>query len=812
MSEVSKENPQSVQRLIDWNADVLLRLLKQVIAKRDVTGKGGWDDDPELSLKSNIVDEVKEIIELPDFCAETATPKPVDVPDLVKQQLKEYVTAIAAAHRNNPYHCLQHASHVAMAVTKLISRIAVSDFEREHPEYADSNDPKVAALLASHLHNQTYGIVSDPLTQFGVVLSALIHAVDHRGISNEDLVRVDPELAGQYKGTSLTEQLSVDKAWKKLMEPQFENLRRCIYADAEEKQRLRQVMVNSVLATDIEDEERQDFRQTRWDMSFGPGASIEEDMNRKATCVIETLMQAADEFHTMQHWHVYVKWNERAFEEATKAYKEGRITSAPAKTWYKNELAHFDNFVIPLTMQLKDIDAFVVCSDEYLNYALRNRQRWASNGREIVAALVAKYTTGSASAKTDLIKAISKEGRDVEASALDAAAARHLNRLVDWNVEVFDRLIKQILAKRAASGKVTGADIPPLFGVEGKTIVDEIAEVVELPEFDAGSSPDKLKPNSVKMSAAAASQLREYLNHISSKFKNHPFHCLDHGSQVSMSAKKLLGRLILQASEAAPAEAHKQTFGLGSDPLTQLALVFAALIHDVDHSGVPNSQVALEGGELAKKYKRCMAEQNSFDLAWNQLMQPEFEDLRAAICADEDELKRFRQVLINAVLATDYSDTDLLATRKKRAEQLKESTDLNLKATATMVVLLQAADAFHTISHWQMYQKWNERSFFERYAAYESGRVKDDPSIIHYQNELRYLDEHVIPLCKEMQSLGGFGPSADECLAFATTNRDLWSARGEELSKTMVAKHQGKEDKKSREQRIAQRQSLSGHF
>jgi hypothetical protein len=788
-------------------------LLKQVIAKRDVVGKGGWDDDPELSLRSNnIVDEVQEIIVLPDFSIETANPKPVDVPDLVKQQLKEYVTAISAAHRNNPYHCLPHASHVAMAVTKLISRIAVSEIEREHPEYADSNDPKITALLASHLHNQTYGIVSDPLTQFGVVLSALIHVVDHRGISNEDLVREDPELAGQYKGTSLTEQLSVDKAWKKLMEPEFENLRRCIYADAEEKQRLRQVMVNSVLATDIHDEERQAFRQARWDMSFGPGASIEEDMNRKATCVIETLMQAADEFHTMQHWHVYVKWNERAFEEANKAYKEGRITSAPAKTWYKDELAHFDNFVIPLTMQLKDIDAFIVCSDEYLNYALRNRQRWASNGREIVAALVAKYTTGSASAKTDLIKAISKEGQNVEASALDAAAIRHLNRLVDWNVEVFDRLIKQILAKRAASGKAASADIPPLFGADGKTMVDEVAEVIELPEFDAGSSPDKLKPNSVKMSEAVASQLREYLNHVSSKFKNHPFHCLDHGSQVSMSAKKFLGRLILQASGGAPAAAHKSTFGLGSDPLAQLALVFAALIRDVDYSGVPNSQVALEGGELAKKYTRCMAEQNSFDLAWNQLMQPEFEDLRAAICADEDELKRFRQIVINAVLATDYSDPQLLAMRQKRAGEIKDSGDLNLKATATMVLLLQAADAFHAISQWQMYQKWNERSFSERHAAFESGRVKEDPSSNHYKNELQYLDEHVIPLCKEMQSLGVFGPSADECLAFATTNRDLWSAKGEELAQNMVAKLQGKEDKKSREQRISQRQSLSAGF
>ena len=115
----TKENPQSVQRLIDWNADVLVKLLKQVIGKREVKGKGGWDDDPEIPLKANIVDEVSEVIELPEFSAQAANAKPIDVPDMVKQQLKEYVTAIASAYRANPYHSLQHASHVAMAVSNL---------------------------------------------------------------------------------------------------------------------------------------------------------------------------------------------------------------------------------------------------------------------------------------------------------------------------------------------------------------------------------------------------------------------------------------------------------------------------------------------------------------------------------------------------------------------------------------------------------------------------------------------------------------------------------------------------------------------
>jgi hypothetical protein len=34
---------------------------------------------------------------------------------------------------------------------------------------------------------------------------------------------------------------------------------------------------------------------------------------------------------------------------------------------------------------------------------------------------------------------------------------------------------------------------------------------------------------------------------------------------------------------------HDHTYGITSDPLTQFAVVFAALIHDVDHTGVPTA-------------------------------------------------------------------------------------------------------------------------------------------------------------------------------------------------------------------------------
>ena len=51
-----------------------------------------------------------------------------------------------------------------------------------------------------------------------------------------------------------------------------------------------------------------------------------------------------------------------------------------------------------------------------------------------------------------------------------------------------------------------------------------------------------------------------------------------------------------------------------SDPLTQFAVVFSAVIHDADHPGVPNAQLVKEKTRNAQFYKKSRAEQNSVDL------------------------------------------------------------------------------------------------------------------------------------------------------------------------------------------------------
>ena len=72
---------------------------------------------------------------------------------------------------------------------------------------------------------------------------------------------------------------------------------------------------------------------------------------------------------------------------------------------------------------------------------------------------------------------------------------------------------------------------------------------------------------------------------------------------------KLMSRIV----DAREASRNDFAYGITSDPLTQFASVFSALVHDVDHSGAPNNQLVKEGGMLAIRYNnKSVAEQNRY--------------------------------------------------------------------------------------------------------------------------------------------------------------------------------------------------------
>lgn len=266
------------------------------------------------------------------------------------------------------------------------------------------------------LQDKSYGIASDPLAQFACLFSALIHNVDHSGVPNTQLVKESATVVTTFGTQSVAEQNSVDVAWTLLLQPQFESLHGTICATKCEAERFRQLVVNDVLATDMLTPDLNALRENRWNQAFADtnvdvqglemstdeipktmmkrnaGDFVAFNNNRKATVVMEHLWQASNVCHTMQHWQIYRKWNERLFLEVSKAFLAGRADCDPAETWYQNELAFFDSTVIPLAKKLEQCGVFVVSSDEYLNYAIQNRAEWHARGVEIVHEMVGHHS------------------------------------------------------------------------------------------------------------------------------------------------------------------------------------------------------------------------------------------------------------------------------------------------------------------------------------------------------------------------------------------------------------------------------------
>ena len=172
--------------------------------------------------------------------------------------------------------------------------------------------------------------------------SALIHDVDHQGVSNVQLVTEGGPLLTRYGERSVAEQNSLDLSWDLLMRDDYIVLRSFLFPTHAELVRFRKLVVNSVMSTDIVDKDLKALRNGRWDKAFKKGdcaghvdENPRDEINRKATIVIEHIIQASDISHTMQHWHVYRKWNQNLFEELYVAYLNGRMEKDPSSFWYQ---------------------------------------------------------------------------------------------------------------------------------------------------------------------------------------------------------------------------------------------------------------------------------------------------------------------------------------------------------------------------------------------------------------------------------------------------------------------------------------------
>jgi hypothetical protein len=165
-------------------------------------------------------------------------------------------------------------------------------------------------------------------------------------------------------------------------------------------------------------------------------------------------------------------------------------------------------------------------------------------------------------------------------------------RLIEWNVDVLLRLLKQIVARRRACGLSEHGsncvESKVQFAEPGKTVIDEVKEIIMLPKFNAKAAIKQEDPDSIVLPPEVVEQMYDYVSNIAGIYNDaNPFHNFEHASHVTMSVVKLLSRIVAPSDVEYDENMAKQgktlhdhTYGITSDPLTQFACVFSALIHD----------------------------------------------------------------------------------------------------------------------------------------------------------------------------------------------------------------------------------------
>ena len=311
----------NVQRLIDWNTEVLLDLLRKVVAKRQaIESRHGKRRAQDFSRGSSmieykkyiaqrsLVDHVAEVIPFASYekDLEPVCPSKIYLDPEVEAQARAYVEECASLYNNVPFHNFEHASRkqlclvfelfqascflthsflcthghedVVMSANSLLGQIIT-------PEKGGFQQLAVNAKggvkISRDLHDRTYGISCDPLMHFAAVQAAMIHDVAHLGVTNNQLAKINKEMAARYDGRSLAEQHSVALSMHVFAGDKYKDLREALLAnDPEETKRYYQLMLSAVLATDIADKELKGVRQKRWDDAFEDEKTSKEARHR----------------------------------------------------------------------------------------------------------------------------------------------------------------------------------------------------------------------------------------------------------------------------------------------------------------------------------------------------------------------------------------------------------------------------------------------------------------------------------------------------------------------------------------------------
>lgn len=382
-------------------------------------------------------------------------------------------------------------------------------------------------------------------------------------------------------------------------------------------------------------------------------------------------------------------------------------------------------------------------------------------------------TAGSVASHSTIESALSEPSSNDELAFIKNQINdwKNPSELTSWHSMFLAKvLVRVVEARQAQSGQIE-VDEEGLQTAEKSALFGH-ADPSECIQFSSITSHGLDSQSEGKLDKATMAQLKDFVQQILDAYNPHPFHNIQHASHVVLSLKKLF----------------ESTQESSLDPLTEFALVLSAFVHDVDHPGVSNEQLLSENDALAKIYKSSSAERNSLDVFWNLFSQESFLELRRTVYQTTEELEHFRQVMVQAILATDVMDKSLQQDRVKQWEACVKSgtgSTLNQRKTYVVEQLIQVSDIAHTMQPWEWYQKWNRKLYDEMSAAFRDGRGRTSPNDFWYEGEQAFYNGIVIPVATSLSHQLAFRKSAKAMLQNAQQNLQQWKDSGKEVVSSM---------------------------
>ncbi|XP_025907868.1 calcium/calmodulin-dependent 3',5'-cyclic nucleotide phosphodiesterase 1A [Nothoprocta perdicaria] len=169
-----------------------------------------------------------------------------------------------------------------------------------------------------------------------------------------------------------------------------------------------------------------------------------------------------------------------------------------------------------------------------------------------------------------------------------------------------------------------------------------------------------------------------------SKFKN-PYHNLIHAADVTQTVHYILIHTGIM---------HWLT------ELEILAMIFAAAVHDYEHTGTTNNFHIQTRSDVAILYNDRSVLENHHVSAAYRLMQEE--EMNILTNLNKDDWRELRSLVIEMVLSTDMSGHFQQIKTMRHTLQQTEGID---KAKA-MSLILHAADISHPAKSWKLHYRW----------------------------------------------------------------------------------------------------------